>query len=73
MFQSEVEDSFLRSVRDGNLALVLEHLDYAGVHVATCGPVRIYVIIIIIIIIISIIIRLILYSSLYHTDNNSYQ
>ena len=35
VFQSEADESFLRSVRDGNLNLVLEHLDYAGVHVAT--------------------------------------
>ena len=41
MLQSEVNDSFLRSVRDGNLDLVLEHLDYAGVNVATSNAVSI--------------------------------
>jgi len=42
VFQSEANDSFLRSVRDGNLNLVLEHLDYAGVHVTTSNAVRIH-------------------------------
>jgi len=39
--QSEVEDSFLRSVREGKLNFVLEHLDYAGVDVSTRNAVRI--------------------------------
>jgi len=37
--QSEVNESFLRSVRNGNLSVAREHLDYAGVHVATSNAV----------------------------------
>ena len=36
---SEVNESFLRSVRNGNLSLVREHLDYAGVNVDTSNAV----------------------------------
>ena len=40
LLQSEVNDSFLRSAREGNLQLVLEHLDYGQADVNTCNQVR---------------------------------
>jgi len=37
--QSEANDSFLRSVRNGNVSVARDHLDYAGVSVAACNAV----------------------------------